>query len=307
MESFWWMLAASGLRIALILGLALVAIKVVDRITEQWQNRVEELPPLHPKRQRTYTLSSLFSSVVRYVAWPLAFIIVLSELNMDVGALLATAGIAGLAIGFGAQTLVRDVIGGIFLLFDDTIHTGDSVRIGNEIGTVEEINIRLIKVRKFDGELLMVPAGELRTFANRSIKFGRIVVPVNLSYEQDIDTILPVMKRIASEWAEEQNPEILLDDAPTVQAINEFGDSSVVARIVMRVKPGEQFQAERDLRLRLKREFDRLDIEIPFPRRTVYTRTESTVPPATISDDASTPPPDAPDPDDAPADDRRSS
>ena len=300
MDSFWWMLATSGLRIALIIGLAFVAIKAVDRITEQWQNRVEELPPLNPKRQRTYTLSSLLSSVVRYVVWPLAFIIVLSELNMDVGALLATAGIAGLAIGFGAQTLVRDVIGGIFLLFDETIHTGDSIRIGNEIGTVEQINIRLIKVRKFDGELLMVPAGELRTFANRSIKFGRIVVPVNLSYEQDIDSILPVMKRVATAWAEEQNPDILLDDAPTVQAINEFGDSSVVARIVMRVKPGEQFQAERDLRLRLKREFDRLGIEIPFPRRTVYTRTESTLPPTRIDEHDA--PSDSPNDSDTPTD-----
>jgi len=286
--AFWFTLAAAAGRILLILALAFIGIKAVDRLMERWKRQVEELPPLNPKRQRTYTLSSLISSTVRYVVWPLAIIMVLSELNMDIGALLATAGIAGLAVGFGAQTLVRDVISGIFLLFDDTLRVGDLVRIGSDVGTVEEVNIRLIKVRKFDGELLMVPAGELRTFGNRSITFARIVVMIGLSYEQDIDSILPIMQRVADAWVAEQDPEILVDEEASVQAINDFGDSAVTARIIMRVKPGEQFAAERELRLRLKREFDRLGIEIPFPRRTVYTRTEDDLPPTTITDD--TPP-----------------
>ncbi len=283
---FWLPLAASAGRILVILVLAFLAIKAVDRLIDRWKRQVEDLPPLNPKRQRTYTLSSLISSTARYIVWPLAVIMVLSEMNMDIGALLATAGIAGLAVGFGAQTLVRDVISGIFLLFDDTLHVGDSVRIGSEVGTVEEVNIRLIKVRKFDGELLMVPAGELRTFGNRSVTFSRVVVPVGLSYEQDIDSILPVMQRVADAWVAEQDPAILVDEEASVQAINEFADSTVTARIIMRVKPGEQFAAERELRLRLKREFDRLGIEIPFPRRTVYTRTEDELPPPTITDDA---------------------
>ena len=282
---FWLPLAASAGRILVILVLAFLAVKAVDRLIERWKRQVEDLPPLDPKRQRTYTLGSLLGSTVRYIVWPLAVITVLSELNMDIGALLATAGIAGLAVGFGAQTLVRDVISGIFLLFDDTLHVGDMIRIGSEVGTVEEVNIRLIKVRKFDGELLMVPAGELRTFGNRSVTFSRIMVSVGLSYEQDIDTILPVMNRVADAWVADQDPEILVDEEPSVQAINEFGDSAVTARIIMCVKPGEQFAAERELRLRLKREFDRLGIEIPFPRRTVYTRTEDELPPSTIADD----------------------
>ena len=284
--SFWLPLAASAGRIIVILALAFLAIKATDRLLERWKRQVEDLPPLDPKRQRTYTLSSLIGSTVRYIVWPLAVIMVLSELNMDIGALLATAGIAGLAIGFGAQTLVRDVISGIFLLFDNTLRVGDLVRIGSEVGTVEEVNIRLIKVRKFDGELLMVPAGELRTFGNRSLTFSRIIVPVGLAYEQDIDSILPVMQRVADAWVEEQEPDILVDEEASVQAINEFGDSAVTARIIMRVKPGEQFEAERELRLRLKREFDRLGIEIPFPHRTVYTRTEDDPPPSTIAADA---------------------
>lgn len=280
----WTSLIGVLFQILIIIALALVALRLLDGAVDRWKRRVEDLPVHDPKRQRTYTISNLLTSTGRYVIWPIAVIMMLSEINVDVGALLATAGIAGLAIGFGAQTLVKDVIGGIFILFDDIIHVGDLVRIGSDTGTVEEIGVRLIKVRKVDGELLMVPAGELRVFGNRSIEWARVIVPVGLSYEQTIDNILPVMERVATEWAESVDSDILIDDAPTVQAINEFGDSSITARIVMKVRPGEQFAAERDLRLRLKREFDELGIEIPFPRRTVYSRPEEELPPQTITD-----------------------
>lgn len=282
--TIWTAVAGTLFQIAVIVALGVVVLRLLDGAVDRWKRRVEDLPVHAPKRQRTYTIGNLLTSTARYVVWPVVAIMALSELNVDVGALLATAGIAGLAIGFGAQTLVKDVIGGVFLLFDDTIHVGDLVRIGSETGTVEEIGVRLIKVRKFDGELLMVPAGELRIFGNRSIEFARLVVPVGLAYEQDIETILPIMERVAHEWAESVDPDILLEEAPTVQAITDFGESSVTARIVMKVRPGEQFPAERDLRLRLKREFDELGIEIPFPRRTLYTRPEEDVPPATITD-----------------------
>jgi small conductance mechanosensitive channel len=216
---------------------------------------------------------------------------ILSEVHVDVGALIATAGIAGLAIGFGAQTLVKDVISGVFLLFDDTIHVGDLIRIGNDVGTVEEIGLRLIRVRKFDGELMMIPAGELRTFGNKSIGYVRVIVEIGLSYEQDLDTLLPVIERIAHEWATEHQ-DILLEESPQVQSVMSFGESSVNVRVVAQVVPGEQFQAERDLRLKLKQEFDRIGIEIPFPRRTIYMRQEESAPSRTVQDDVS--PPDRP-------------
>jgi small conductance mechanosensitive channel len=172
---------------------------------------------------------------------------------------------------------VKDVIGGIFLLFDDIIHVGDLVSIGNTIGTVEEIGVRLVKVRKFDGELVMIPAGEIRMFGNKSMGWARVVVPVGLSYGQDVDTILPIMEEVASEWAAEHK-EILLEDSPTVQGLMDFGDSSVTARVVMQVKPGEQFAAERELRMRLKRAFDEREVEIPFPQRTVHVLNEDSTP-----------------------------
>jgi small conductance mechanosensitive channel len=288
----WRPLLFGAARILAILVIALLVLRVVRRLTGQWISRAEALDTTDPQRQRAETLGSLIQSTAEYVVWPIASIMVLSEVGLDVGALLATAGVAGLAIGFGAQTLVKDVISGVFLLFDDLIHVGDLVSIGGTVGTVEEIGVRLIKVRTFDGELVMIPAGEIRTFGNKSMDWARVVVPVGLSYEQDVDAILPIMEQVAQEWADE-NQALLLEDQPQVQGLMDFGDSSVTARVVVQVKPGEQFAAERELRRRLKRRFDEHGVEIPFPQRTVHAIDEASGP-------ARTPDP-SPDTDDAPS------
>jgi small conductance mechanosensitive channel len=249
----------------------------VTQATNRWIGRFDDLEASDPRRQRAATLGNLIQSAAQYVVWPIVAIMALSEVGLDVGALLATAGVAGLAIGFGAQTLVKDVISGVFLLFDDIIRVGNLVSIGNTVGTVEEIGVRLIKVRKFDGELVMIPAGEIRTFGNKSLDWARVIVPVGLSYGQDVDAILPIMERVAQDWAEEHR-DILLEASPQVQGLMDFGDSSVTARVVVQVVPGEQYAAERELRQRLKRAFDEQGVEIPFPQRTVHTLSDASGP-----------------------------
>lgn len=287
---FWRPVVTGGLRILVILGIALLVIRLIKRVTNRWMARFDELEASDPRRQRASTLGSLIQSSAQYVVWPIVVIMVLSEVGLDVGALIATAGVAGLAIGFGAQTLVKDVIGGVFLLFDDIIRVGNLVSIDGTIGTVEEIGVRLVKVRKFDGELVMIPAGEIRTFGNKSMDWARVIVPVGLSYDQDVDAIVPVMEEVAQNWAAD-NESILLEDQPQVQGLMDFGDSSVTARVVVQVKPGEQYAAERDLRQRLKRAFDERGIEIPFPQRTVHVLDEASgASRASDSDDASSSP-----------------
>jgi len=272
-------LLLGAVRIVVILGLAALILALVRRGTQQWIARVQDLPPTDPKRQRAVTLGNLLQSIAGYAVWAVAGIMVLSEVGLDIGALIATAGIAGLAIGFGAQTLVKDVIGGVFLLFDDILHVGDLVTINGHTGTIEEIGVRLIKLRKFDGELVMIPAGEVRIFGNKSVQWARAIVPVGLSYGQNVDDILPVMEHVANEWVAEHQ-DIVLEESPQVQGLMDFGDSSVTARVVVRVKPGEQFAAERELRQRLKRAFDEKGVEIPFPQRTTHV-IQSDAPPRT--------------------------
>ena len=272
---FWIGVGSLALKVATIALLAIVAIRIVVRVTKRWEEGVAELPPLAPKRQRVITVASLLRSTGRFVIAAVAVLMALDAVGLSIGPLLAGAGIVGLAVGFGAQTLVKDVISGVFLLLDDSIHVGDLVRFGPDTGTVEHVGLRIIRIRKFDGELLIVPAGELRTFGNKSVGFARVIVEVGLSYEADADEVLAVLKDVAEEWAaKEENRAIMLEPEPLVQAFTSLGDSAVTARIVFQVTPGTQFPAERDLRLLIKRRFDERGVEIPFPRRTVYVRRE---------------------------------
>jgi small conductance mechanosensitive channel len=259
--------------VVVILVLAALVIRFIDSAADRHARRFEALPATSPRRQRVQTIHNLLTSVARYTIWPLALILILAEIGINVGALVATAGVAGLAVGFGAQTLVRDVISGVFLLFDDTIHVGDLVRVGSDVGTVEYIGVRLIKVRKFNGEMLMVPAGELRIFGNQSIGFARVIVGVGLPYEADPRPILATMQQAADTWAATRK-DVMLDERPEVQALTGFGESQIDARVIVRVVPGEQFAAERDIRMAIKEAFDAAGHEIPFPRRTLYLRRE---------------------------------
>lgn len=279
----WVDVIGTTIQVLIIFGLALLILAVVGRLLRRWTRRVEALPAIDPRRQRAFTLSNLLRSAARYLVWFVAAIMILAQVGINIGPLLAGAGVAGLAIGFGAQTFVKDVISGVFLLFDNTIHVGDLVTFGSTTGTVENIGLRLIQVRKFDGELVMIPAGELRTFGNKSVGFARAIVPVGVSYEQDLDDVLAALNDVAQEWAAiPENQQVMLDPAPTVQAVIELGDSAVVARIVVQVTPGAQFAAERDMMLMIKRRFDERRIEIPFPRQTVYVRPEPDFPVGSI-------------------------
>ncbi|WP_412062981.1 mechanosensitive ion channel family protein [Rubrivirga sp. IMCC45206] len=270
---FWLGIGQTVLEVAVAIGLALFVIWVLSRLKTRWVASVIDDPATDKRRQRVLTTADLLGSVARYVVWAITIVTVLAIIGFDIRALLAGAGIAGLAIGFGAQTLVKDVISGFFLLFDDTLGNGDLIRIGTDTGTVEYVGLRLIKVRKFDGELLMVPAGELRTFGNKSVGYARAIVEVGLSYEQDASVALGVLEEVAAEWAAtEEAQAVMVEEAPQVQAILALGDSAVTARIIVQVRPGEQFPAERALRQRIKARFDERGIEIPFPRRTVYVK-----------------------------------
>ena len=273
----------TAIRIAITVALALAVLGLVKRLKRRWADKAHASDNL-AHRTRVLTLADLMGSVARYVVWALAGITVLSDIGFPVGPLLTSAGVAGLAVGFGAQTLVKDVISGFFLLFDNTIGSGDLITFNGQTGTVEYVGLRLIKARTFDGEMLMIPAGELRVFGNKSLGFARAIVTVGLSYEQDVERALGVLGEVATQWAETDAAKaVLLEEAPQVQGVMALGESSVDARVIAKVRPGEQFEAERTLRRLIKDRFDAEGIEIPFPRRTVYVRNETGTPPDAAS------------------------
>lgn len=278
-----------GVRVLVLIVGTFLLIRLIDKLAHSWMRQFDDLPQGTPRKQRATTVGALFSSMARYTLWPLVVLLILAEFGFNLGAILATAGIAGLALGFGAQTLVKDVIAGFFLLFDDTIHVGDVIKVNGQAGIIEDIGIRLIKMRRLDGELMMIPAGELRIFGNLSIGFARIATEIDVSYEQDINMLTEALTEVVTEWAE-SNEHVLLDEEPEVHSILKMTESTIRLRVVARVLPGEQWQAERSLLKLVKQRFDEKGIEFPFPRRTIYVRHEGEASKDVSGDDTASPP-----------------
>jgi small conductance mechanosensitive channel len=220
------------------------------------------------KERRALTIVPLINSILKYLAFFVAIIAILREFGVNYGAILAGAGVVGLAVGFGAQTLIRDFISGFFILFEDLISVGDIINIGNETGTVEKIGLRTTQFREFSGILRTIPNGELTRFGNFNRDFMRVIVPIDFDYDFDITQGYQIVEKIAQAWAQENQPVLL--EQPTVQGVINFGKAGVTVRIVAKVKPEALWQAERDLRLRIKTTLDQLGIDIPFDQQTVH-------------------------------------
>ncbi|MCS7083055.1 MAG: mechanosensitive ion channel family protein [Bacteroidetes bacterium] len=266
--NFWERLLWGALQVAVILLLAWALYGALIRLLRRYERRAAGLSAVDPERQRIYTIVTLLRSLGRYLVGILALLSVLAAIGINIGPILAGAGVAGLAIGFGAQTLVKDVIAGFFLLFERLIAVGDLINLRGEIGVVEEIGLRVTKIRKFNGELLIVPNEELRFFGNRNRDFMRAVVELDVAYEQDVERIMQILNAVATRWAQER-AEIVLEP-PVVQGILQFGDSGMRLRLSAKVKPGTQFEAELELRRRIREAFAAHNVDIPFPRRMVY-------------------------------------
>jgi small-conductance mechanosensitive channel len=218
------------------------------------------------------TVAPLLKSLLKYGTIFVGGVLVLRAMGVDPTPIIAGAGVIGLAVGFGAQTLVKDVISGFFLLFEGVIAVGDAITFGNSGGVVEEVGLRVTKYRTFSGELWVIPNGEIRAFGNYNRQWTRAIVSVGVAYEQDVGKTMRIMEEVGKQWAEERRDIVL--EAPEVQGIMSFDDSSVNLRLVIKVRPMQQWGAERQLRYRLKETFDREGVEIPFPRQVVYTRQE---------------------------------
>jgi len=218
------------------------------------------------------TIAPLLKNLLKYCIIFVAGVVVLRVLGVDPTPIIAGAGVVGLAVGFGAQTLVKDVISGFFLLFEGLIAVGDVISFGNSAGVVEEVGLRVTKYRTFTGELWVIPNGEIRAFGNSNRQWMRAVVVVGVAYEQDISNAMRVLDEVGKAWAEEHRGIVL--EPPQVQGILSFDESSIALRLAIKVKPSQQVAAELELRRRIKEAFDREGVEIPIPQSVFYTKPE---------------------------------
>ncbi|NNC91433.1 MAG: mechanosensitive ion channel family protein [Acidimicrobiia bacterium] len=220
--------------------------------------------------QRTRTLGNVMLSLASIIIYTIAGLMALAEFDINLGPLIASAGIVGIALGFGAQSLVKDFLSGIFMLVEDQYGVGDVIDVGDAAGVVEAVNLRTTQLRDVHGTLWHVPNGEIRRVANKSQEWARTVLDVEVAYDTDIASAMAVIKRVADEVWEEAPENATILEEPEIWGVEAFGASAIAIRLAMKVEPAEQWATARLVRGRLKEALDAEGIEIPFPQRTVW-------------------------------------
>jgi len=267
---FWnrlqqWVLT-SGLRIALIVVLALVAIGVARWITrrlfEKFASKDGEA------RKRADTLAGVVGALVTVTAVVLAVIMVLEELGVAIGPALAAVGIVGVAVGFGSQYLVRDIISGFFILMDNQIRVGDVVDIGKS-GLVEKVGLRVTVLRDLSGNVHYVRNGEISIVTNMTKEFSYYLFDIGVAYREDVDEVISVIRLVDQGMRESELKDDILEPIE-ILGLDKFGDSAIIIKARTKTRPIRQWAVGREFNRRLKKAFDERGIEIPFPHITLY-------------------------------------
>lgn len=278
-EEMWLSIAFVGVKVVLIILLAWIVVKVAKAlIRKTFAVRIKG--PLKYNERRQQTMSKLLENVIAYVVYFMAIIAVLSAFTIDITGLIAGAGVLGLAIGFGAQNLVRDIITGFFIIFEDQFSVGDYVRIGQAEGTVEEIGLRTTKVKGFTGELFIFPNGNVTDVVNFSIHNSIAVVDINISYESDMAKV----EQLIQEFLEDiQDKYEQIIKPPELLGVQNLTTTEVVMRIIAETLPMQHFAVSRGLRRDLKEYLDKQGVEIPYPRMVMVQRSPEDTNPSVIA------------------------
>jgi small conductance mechanosensitive channel len=252
-------------RLALIVVLSLAAIEISQLAIRQLFSRVADRARSMRRASQIRTLAPVLSGVATSALVIAAAMMALSEVGVEIGPLLAGAGIVGLAVGFGAQTLVKDFLTGIFLIIEDTVSVGDVAKIGDATGTVEDMSLRTIKLRAFDGTLQVIPYGEAQIIYNLTKGFSYYVFELSVAYSADLAMALELMKRTGDEMQTDPEFGSLILEPIEVVGVDQLADSGVVLKARIKTLPIKQWAVGREYLKRIKLAFDANGIEIPFP------------------------------------------
>ena len=222
-------------------------------------------PKFKLDEKKANTLTGLMKSLVKYTIYTIMIISVLNVMKIPTESILAAAGIGGLAIGFGAQNLVKDVIIGFFILFEDQYGVGDYVTIGSATGTIEEMGLRITKLRRFNGDLHIIPNGDVETVINHSRGNSLAIVDINVAYETEIDRAISILKGVGEIYY--SNNKDRLVEEPQVLGVTDLDESSLTLRMIARTVPLKHWAVERELRKSIKDALEKENIEAPYPRR----------------------------------------
>ncbi|HHW14792.1 MAG TPA: mechanosensitive ion channel family protein [Firmicutes bacterium] len=262
------LLTVAGRILAVLL--ILLGARLLIRLAESFAGRIFlQFPTEHFDERRAKTLSTLTASLARYGIYFFAGVMILQNLGFNTTSILTAAGIGGLAVGFGAQNLVRDVITGFFILLEDQFGVGDWITAGGVSGVVEAMGIRITKIRDFGGELHIVPNGQITQVTNHMGPSMRVMFDVQVSYDTDLDKALKVLQEVLDAYAKDNDR---LVERPQALGVHEFTESGVNLLVLARTRPMEQWGVERELKQRIKERFDAEGIEMPYPHRLLVLR-----------------------------------
>ncbi len=261
----------TALRIALILALAWALQALAARLIRLFRRYMQRKSPSLDEQARIETLARVFRNGAAVIIVLVAGMLVLGELGISIAPILATAGVAGVALGFGAQSLIKDYFNGFFLLLDDQIREGDVVEVAGKSGLVEEVTLRYVRLRDFDGHVHFVPNGEIKVVSNRTRSFAYAAVDVGVGYGVDIDQALALMREAGQAMRADAKWQARLADDIEILGVERLDNSAVVLRCRLKVVPAiEQWNVKREFLKRVKLAFDARGIEMPFPQLTVH-------------------------------------
>lgn len=267
-----WLLT-SGIRLFAILVAGFIIDSILHFAIERTVRKAvvsSEFQSRAAEKKREDTIIQVLFGTSHIILWIVVSVMVLSELGVNVAPILAGAGIVGVAVGFGGQYLIRDIITGVFLIWENQFRVGDVITIGNTTGTVESITLRITILRDMDGTVHTIPNGEIKQTANRTKDFSRINMNIGVGYGDDLEKVTDVVNRVGIALSEDSEWKDKIRSAPKFVRVNSLGDSSVEIRITGETTAGDQWGVAGELRKRLKYAFDKEGIEIPFPQRVIH-------------------------------------
>ncbi len=264
-------LSSVGLRILIVIVIAFIAIWLLKKLTFRLVKAFGREGKSDAYYKRLNTMKSVTGNVVSLVVLAIALITILGELGIAIGPILTAAGVVGVAIGFGSQRLVQDVISGFFILLDDQIRVGDVVNVAGKGGLVERVTLRMTVLRDLAGSVHYVRNGHIDVVTNMTQEFSFALMDIGVAYRENVDTVIEVIKEVAATLRAEDSPlkDDILEDIE-ILGVDKFADSAVVIKARIKTKPIRQWAVMREFNRRLKLTFDEKNIEIPYPHVTLY-------------------------------------
>lgn len=273
----------SNIRIFIVIAVILIIAYVLQKISARLVKdaiRKTSRPELYNSKRdeklREETIIRIVNASIKVIIWTFAVLLVLAQLNINLGPLIAGAGIAGVALGFGAQSLVKDMINGMFILLENQYRVGDVVEFNKEVsGTVEKFTLRSTTLRDLDGMVHTVPNGEILLATNMTMDYANVNLNIGVDYDTDIEQLEKIVNDVGDKLAADQSWKEKITEAPQFVRINDFQDSAIEIKIVGKTLPVQQWAVTGELRKRLKIAFDKNGIDIPYPQRVIHQSKEN--------------------------------